>query len=121
MRGKAKLTWSQVREIRLRYTVERGLSVTGLAAEYRVAPSTMSSLLSNTTWQDPKYTPPVHPYVHPRAVLTWEKVAEIRERYVRGDVSQTALAKEYGLGTATVQRLVNNISWQDSDYVPPSR
>lgn len=38
-------------------------------------------------------------------------VLEIRERYSRGDITQTALGADYGLSQRTVSHIVNNRSW----------
>jgi len=46
-----------------------------------------------------------------KAKLTTESVLEIRERYARGDVTYTALAAEFGVGIATVWRVVRRITW----------
>ncbi len=39
--------------------------------------------------------------------LTDEQVAELRQRYATGDISQEALAEEFGLGQSTVSRILN--------------
>lgn len=47
---------------------------------------------------------------HPRAVLTWAKVAEIRARRAAGE-SQTALAAEYGVSQVAISLIVRGKRW----------
>lgn len=59
---------------------------------------------------------------HPKAILTWDKVREIRARYKAGNVIQRDLAVEYGVSTPTIAGVVRNYTWVDPEYVPlPSR
>jgi hypothetical protein len=48
---------------------------------------------------------------NPNAVLTSEQIAEIRERYTHGDITQKALALAYGVTTMTINRAVRHQSW----------
>lgn len=48
---------------------------------------------------------------HGRAKLTWEQVAEIRQRYVRGKVRQLDLAIEFGVNQATIGDIVRGEGW----------
>lgn len=47
---------------------------------------------------------------NPNAKLTWEKVGEIREKYVRGNGGM--LAREYGVDITVVQKIIHNKSWK---------
>ena len=47
----------------------------------------------------------------PNMKLTREKAEEIRVRYEAGDVSQQALADEYGVCQKNVSRIVRGLSW----------
>lgn len=46
-----------------------------------------------------------------RSRLTPEIVAEIRSKYVKGVCGFKKLAKEYGLYTATIDKIVNRKIW----------
>lgn len=50
-----------------------------------------------------------------RAKLTWEKVREIRRRYIPRRVSLARLAREFGVSPDTVHAVVRGDSWRDSD------
>jgi DNA-binding XRE family transcriptional regulator len=43
--------------------------------------------------------------------LTWAAVAEIRRRYNQGDITQAALAQEYGVHYSTISLIVKGIGW----------
>ena len=49
---------------------------------------------------------------HPRAKLNEKQVYEIRQMYFGGNITQRALAKEYGLNHSTVQSLLEYRTWQ---------
>lgn len=46
-----------------------------------------------------------------RAVLTQAKVTRVRELYAQG-LSDRKLAKQFGVGRTTVQRIVNGETWK---------
>lgn len=46
-----------------------------------------------------------------RAKLTDEQVLEIRRLYARGDVSQTVLAKQFGVAQTMIGFIVRRVSW----------
>ena len=53
----AKLTWSNVKEIRERYS--RGTAtLRSLAKEYGVSEPVIHDVIKNTIWKDSTYTPP---------------------------------------------------------------
>lgn len=49
---------------------------------------------------------------HALAVLTWDKVKEIRQRYIPWVVSQYQLAKEYGVSRSQIERVVAHQDWK---------
>lgn len=61
-------------------------------------------------------SPPPHPLgeAHPRAVLTTEKVIEIRLRAARGE-AQVAIASAFGLDPRHVHRIVTRQLWRHVD------
>ncbi len=48
----------------------------------------------------------------PWAILTEEKVREIRERYATGNHTQQALATEFGVHIMTINAVVNRKRWK---------
>lgn len=48
---------------------------------------------------------------HGNAILTESAVEEIRQKYASGNVSQTALAAEYGVSQRTISRVVRREGW----------
>lgn len=55
---------------------------------------------------------------HPRAKLTWDKVAELKVRHARGDVTYRSLAIEYGVCETTVRCAILEIYWKDNSHAP---
>lgn len=53
---------------------------------------------------------------HKWSALDWDMVKEIRSRFDAGHVK--VLAKEFGVSTTTINLIVNNQTWKDSDYQP---
>jgi hypothetical protein len=51
---------------------------------------------------------------HTSAKLNFQIVAEIRERYARGDISQQALADEYGVNQTAISRAVSGRGWRQA-------
>lgn len=49
---------------------------------------------------------------HPGAKVTLEQVAQIRERYASGTVTQTALAIEYGLTQSAISSIIRRKLWK---------
>jgi hypothetical protein len=61
---------------------------------------------------------------NPGAKLTDDAVREIRRRYAAGDVSQTALAKEYGVSQTVIFHLLKRNTWkhvEDGPDMPPAQ
>lgn len=48
----------------------------------------------------------------PKAKLTEEQVIEIRERHAAGDISQSALGREYGVCQSTIARIIYHKAWR---------
>lgn len=46
------------------------------------------------------------------AKLTWEKVAEIRNKYIPFKYSRVKLAREYGVAEGSIQRILNGKGWR---------
>jgi hypothetical protein len=51
--------------------------------------------------------------LHPQSKLDKTTVEVIRVRYAAGDVSQAALAREYGVNQHTIWAVINNITWKE--------
>lgn len=50
---------------------------------------------------------------HPKAVLNWELVREIRKIYKTVDISTNALARKYGVSGGTVRAILYNKTWKE--------
>lgn len=57
-------------------------------------------------------TPALCGEAHPDAKLTAAQVREIRERYAQGGVSQRQLAREYGIDSSGICRLLTRKQWR---------
>jgi group I intron endonuclease len=55
----------------------------------------------------------------PHAKLTWEKVLEIREKYLTRTHSQQKLADVYGVTRTNIQAIIENRAWRDVFYNIP--
>lgn len=51
-----------------------------------------------------------------QAILTWEKVKDIRKKYKEENYSFSDLSKEYGIVFQHVEDIVHNICWVDENY-----
>jgi hypothetical protein len=51
---------------------------------------------------------------HGNAKLTWKKVREIRNIYIKGVTKQRDLAKKYSITQRVIWGIVNNVSWKES-------
>jgi hypothetical protein len=47
-----------------------------------------------------------------RSKITEQQVAEIRERYARGNVTQQTLAGDYGLHNSVISKIINRKNWR---------
>lgn len=101
----AKLTQEEVREIRKQYIPQDpDFGGRALAEHYGVRPSVISNVVRGKTWDDDDYEPITH-----RTKLTPEQIQEIRDIYIYKDPQYggKALAKRYGVGEATISRIIN--------------
>jgi hypothetical protein len=118
----AKLTEDDVRRIRHRYAAG-DVSQLALAAEFGVSQYVILSCVKRRTWHHVEDDPDM-PEPQPRqptnrkgercghAKLTADDVRAIRSRIAAGGVSQAALAREYGISTASVCLIVQRKTWQ---------
>ena len=116
--GRAKLTWPLVREMRAK--AAQRVSYATLAAAYGISRGQVGWVIRGRSWASESAVPGgVRPDPtlrgdrHPGAKLSREQVLEIRERYAAGGVTQAALAKEYGIGRATVGHVTSGRLWRD--------
>jgi hypothetical protein len=108
----AKLTDDGVRRIYALYV--EGWSRSKIAARFGVSPATIDDLVRGTRWRhiprpagfaERRRSCGMGGAFNPSAKLTWEEAEEIRARRRAGE-SSDMLAKAYGLGRATVFKLV---------------
>jgi hypothetical protein len=111
----AKLTWSVVRVIRIRYAAREDTS--SLAIEYGVAESTIRRIASNEAWSDPDYQPPANRqdrrYQKLRK-LNLDVAREIRARYAAGGISYAKLATEYQVSASVVVSIVKGMTYRET-------
>jgi len=53
---------------------------------------------------------------NPKSKLNWEKVKEIRDKYLSGKFTSVKLGKEYGVAPNTILGIIENKSWKNDDY-----
>lgn len=125
----AKLTTAQVIDMRERYASGDGLAM--LSAEYGVARDTVMNIVHGKAWKtaggpivpagafDHLRPAPMIPAEsrrrgqhHPNAKLTNAQAERLRQRHKDG-LSLSALAREYGVSTTTVMRIVRREVWRD--------
>jgi len=117
--GRAKLTDSQVREIRGRYTGAWG-EQTRLAREYGVSQMLVSQIVRGEIWThlDPTYIPRrcenkrIRGESFGRAKLTNDDVREIRRCHLAGD-GQEDLARKFGVRTPVVRDIIRGKRWKE--------
>lgn len=49
-----------------------------------------------------------------QAILTPEQVHEIKSRYANGGITQTALAREFGVQQPAIWKILNNLTWVEA-------
>ena len=110
--GHAVLTEKQVREIRLLHS--DGMSNKDLAEQFSVSPSEVSSIINMRVWT---HLPPppvlIRKSMKRKCTLCAEQVIDIRGRYAQGDVSQSELARQFGVSHVTINRIVHRKLWPD--------
>ena len=108
--GSSKLTEKQVLAIRARFAAFESQS--SLAAAFGVSEFTIGYIVRGEIWAHVGGPRSDRPKLwgsgskNPNTVLSDSDVAEMRKRYRTGAITQTALAAEYGVHSATVSRIV---------------
>lgn len=109
----SKLEASAVSEIRSAYAA--GATQATLAVQYGVSQTHIGRIARGVRRADG--TPPIdgsrrraRGERHHAAKLTDDQVCELRDKYAAGDVSQTALAREYGLSQNSVSAIVRRLT-----------
>lgn len=110
----AKLTESQVQELRLAYT--DGATCTALAAQYAVAMSTVARIVKGIGWAhaggDTNPTPLQRKgSSHYSTKLTEQNVRDIRRKREEGRTLQS-LADEYGMTTMPIGAICRRKTWK---------
>jgi len=49
---------------------------------------------------------------------TWEKINNVRRDWLSGNYSMLKLAKKYNIHIGSMQHIIDNITWYDSNYIP---
>jgi hypothetical protein len=109
--GNAKFTTEEViliREVFLTCT----LSIEQISKKYDVDSKTMRSVLYNKTYHNPSYIIPSEVMAHYENIKGYNKLSKnlitsARERYSRGEITPTKLAKEYNISVTTASDLLN--------------
>lgn len=113
--GKSKLTNEIVQIIREKYTNNRNLRIIDLAKEYKLDRHTIGLVINNEIWKDKNYQPKIRcgrEGIH-RVNLTYENVFEIRNKYLKGKIKQSELARDYGVSQRYISLIVRNEIWAD--------
>lgn len=116
--GRAKLSRSQVLEIRRRYA-EQYITQQELADEYGVAGRTMCQVVRGETWKhlpikvvsDQERIARGKHATAPKK-LTAEQVIEIRQRYAQGGITQRELASMFGVSPPNISLIVRGKHWK---------
>jgi group I intron endonuclease len=122
----AKLTWFQVREIREKYLTGKYTQL-NLAKEYKICQVSITSILYNKQWKDEtlteEYFQKIRQLKRTRKCgvgfranfkLTWDRVREIRKKYLSGDYTYSQLSSEYGVNNSNIERIINNKNWKEN-------
>lgn len=99
---RARLTNTQVEQVRARWESGGRITKRDLAAEFGVSEMTIGRALRGESWRQTDYVAP------PRRRLdglTEDNLREIRTRYAAG-ATQKTLATEYGVGQSQISRIV---------------
>lgn len=125
--GESKLTWEEVKQIRLLYANEE-YDQKGLAKKFNISQIVIWQVIHNTGWHDPEYKPK-DSYLnrekqmptgvdHHNAIFTEEQVKSIRQRYNSENIGLKELAKQYNTSITIMSLLIRNKSYYDSEYKP---
>ncbi|KPI33255.1 hypothetical protein OV450_1343 [Actinobacteria bacterium OV450] len=101
-----KLTEREVEEIRQRYRAG-GVRQVDLAEEYGVSQNNVSCIVRGENWVPEGATRRTAAMRRKRP--STETVEAVRARWAQGDVSQAAVAAEFGIGQTTVSRIVRGV------------
>lgn len=113
---RSHLSEDDVRMIRSEYASGRVLQ-RELAERYGVDPSAISSIVRGVTWRHIATGPPIlrgpvrgerNGFTH----LTEADVRAIRAEYAGGGVSQSQLAKRYGVSQTGIGHIVRGVTWK---------
>lgn len=106
--GMSKLTRGQVMAIR-RKAASGTARLSDLAQEYEIGKEAIRAIINGRTWT---HLPVLGKKWQTLGVaLTGIEVEEIRTRYAEGDITQAALADEFGVHYSTISLIVNNKRW----------
>lgn len=113
----SRLTEETVLEARRRYTPYK-VTYRMLADEYGCDLITMRDAIVGATWKHLPGARGKNPVITP---LSEADVIDIRRRYARGDISQSAIAREYGMSSRQVSGIVRQESWKNLPSVDELR
>lgn len=54
---------------------------------------------------------------HPKAILNWKKVHQLRKEYSLGKLGCIRLSRKYGITPSGIYLIIANINWHDDNYV----
>jgi hypothetical protein len=101
--GRSKLTWDDVKEIRLRYNPNKTWQAQRLAKEYGVYVPHIYKIWHNEIWKDPTYMPPTFK----RGGQGWQdtEVENVRARREKGETFK-AIGASYGISGASIRQML---------------
>ncbi|WFG54200.1 putative HNH endonuclease [Myxococcus phage Mx9] len=111
----SKLTEADVRAIREKHAAGKA-GFKRLAKEYGVTPMAIANVCYGTTWRHIPLEQPFRPLTSSgelsgNAKLTAEQVLEIRKRLASGGAGCRRLAKEYGVASTVISRIMKGEIW----------
>lgn len=113
-----KLSRKDVKEIRQQY--EPGnITYQKLADEYGVTIGTIYSVINNKSFHDPYYVPK-NTKINVRRTLSESDSSLIRQKYIKEKKTQRSIAKEYSVSRSVIKGIINNTTYYDPEYFPPS-
>lgn len=111
------LTEAQTTEIRTRYAAG-DVNQRDLAAEFGVSQTLISQIVRGDTRKTvagptlrPRQLARNQGTKNPNARLTDAQVAEIREQYARGSITQRQLAAQHRVSQKSIWAIVHNVRW----------
>lgn len=131
-RGLPKLTMEKAKLIRKMFlTGEYTLKAIG--KQFGIGRIEVGRVVKNEIWVDSRYKPPGDISKKTSAgkshkgenngfsKLTWEDVSKIRAEFQDGVTVMSDVAKEYGVDPKVIALVIDNLSYVDQSYTPPSR